>query len=295
LRIAKVNLVTGTQDPAPTLLADVIVSEGPVKNVTAGGRRAWAFAAASRRPPTPSWPPSRPTPPTGVHQGADRQRRPHLRRRCRHRRQDRRGHGRRGQRRRHLRGGVPDHLRHRHGHRRGHAVRARLHLAVHGHRHGEDGGRAQRSLHPAHRPEGHQHPGHGAAAGGDHARPVARCSSWPRTSRARRRSTILLNKSARHARTCVAIKAPGFGDRRKRILEDIAAVTGAQVIDKDFGMTMADARIDMLGHAKTVKVTKDSAPHRGRRRRQEAIDDRIGQIKAELEPRRPDFDREKRP
>ena len=71
-------------------------------------------------------------------------------------------------------------------------------------------------------------------------------------------ATILLNK-LRGTFTAVAIKAPGFGDRRKRILEDIAAVTGAQVIDKDFGMTLADAKIEMLGTAKTVKVTKDRA------------------------------------
>ena len=92
-------------------------------------------------------------------------------------------------------------------------------------------------------------------------------------------ATILLNK-LRGTFNCVAIKAPGFGDRRKRILEDIAAVTGAQVIDKDFGMTMADARIDMLGHAKTVKVTKDSALIVDGAGDKKAIDDRIGQIKA---------------
>ena len=105
-------------------------------------------------------------------------------------------------------------------------------------------------------------------------------------------ATILLNK-LRGTFNCVAIKAPGFGDRRKRILEDIAAVTGAQVIDKDFGMTMADARIDMLGHAKTVKVTKDTALIVDGAGDKKAIDDRIGQIKAELERVDSDFDREK--
>ena len=105
-------------------------------------------------------------------------------------------------------------------------------------------------------------------------------------------ATILLNK-LRGTFNCVAIKAPGFGDRRKRILEDIAAVTGAQVIDKDFGMTMADAPIDMLGHAKTVKVTKDSALIVDGAGDKKAIDDRIGQIKAELERVDSDFDREK--
>ena len=105
-------------------------------------------------------------------------------------------------------------------------------------------------------------------------------------------ATILLNK-LRGTFNCVAIKAPGFGDRRKRILEDIAAVTGAQVIDKDFGMTMADATIDMMGHAKTVKVTKDSALIVDGAGDKKAIEDRIHQIKAELDRVDSDFDREK--
>ncbi len=105
-------------------------------------------------------------------------------------------------------------------------------------------------------------------------------------------ATILLNK-LRGSLNCVAIKAPGFGDRRKRILEDIAIVTGAQVIDKDFGMTMADARIDMLGHARTVKVTKDSALIVDGAGDKQAIDERINQIRGELERSETDFDREK--
>ncbi|MBC2888550.1 chaperonin GroEL [Gordonibacter massiliensis (ex Traore et al. 2017)] len=105
-------------------------------------------------------------------------------------------------------------------------------------------------------------------------------------------ATILLNK-LRGTFNCVAIKAPGFGDRRKRILEDIAAVTGAQVIDKDFGMTLADAKIDMLGHAKTVKVTKDTALIVDGAGDKKNIEDRIHQIKAELERVDSDFDREK--
>ncbi|HIW76725.1 MULTISPECIES: chaperonin GroEL [Gordonibacter] len=105
-------------------------------------------------------------------------------------------------------------------------------------------------------------------------------------------ATILLNK-LRGTFNCVAIKAPGFGDRRKRILEDIAAVTGAQVIDKDFGMTMADAKIEMLGHAKTVKVTKDTALIVDGAGDKKDIEDRISQIRAELERVDSDFDREK--
>lgn len=105
-------------------------------------------------------------------------------------------------------------------------------------------------------------------------------------------STILLNK-LRGTFNCVAIKAPGFGDRRKRILEDIAIVTGAQVIDKDFGMSMADATIDMMGTAKTVKVTKDTSMIVDGAGNKQAIEDRVAQIKAELDNTDSDFDREK--
>ena len=105
-------------------------------------------------------------------------------------------------------------------------------------------------------------------------------------------ATLLLNR-LRGTLKVVAIKAPGFGDRRKRILEDIAAVTGAQVIDKDLGMTLADANISMLGTAKTVKVTKDSTlivDGAGDKRNIEA---RIAQIRAEMENTKGDFDRDK--
>lgn len=105
-------------------------------------------------------------------------------------------------------------------------------------------------------------------------------------------STILLNR-LRGTLSVVAIKAPGFGDRRKRILEDIAVVTGAQVIDKDFGMTMADATMEMLGTAKTVKVTKDSALIVDGAGNKEDIQNRIQIIRAELERVDSDFDREK--
>ncbi len=105
-------------------------------------------------------------------------------------------------------------------------------------------------------------------------------------------ATLLLNK-LRGTLNVVAIKAPGFGDRRKRILEDIAVVTGAQVIDKDFGMTLADATVDMMGTAKTVKVTKDNALIVDGAGNKKEIEARIGQIKAEIERTDSDFDREK--
>ncbi len=105
-------------------------------------------------------------------------------------------------------------------------------------------------------------------------------------------ATLLLNK-LRGTLNVVAIKAPGFGDRRKRILEDIAAVTGAQVIDKDFGMTLADATIDMMGTAKTVKVTKENSLIVDGAGNKADIDARIAQIKAEMDRTESEFDREK--
>lgn len=105
-------------------------------------------------------------------------------------------------------------------------------------------------------------------------------------------ATLLLNK-IRGTLNVVAIKAPGFGDRRKRILEDIAVVTGATVIDKDLGMNLADATIDMMGTAKTVKVTKDNSLIVDGAGEKKAIDDRIAQIKSELDRTESDFDREK--
>ena len=105
-------------------------------------------------------------------------------------------------------------------------------------------------------------------------------------------ATILLNK-LRGTFNCVAIKAPGFGDRRKRILEDMAAVTGATVVSKDLGMTLADVTIDMLGTAKTVKVTKENSLIVDGAGEKKDIEDRIAQIKAELDRTESDFDREK--
>ena len=105
-------------------------------------------------------------------------------------------------------------------------------------------------------------------------------------------ATILLNK-LRGTFNCVAIKAPGFGDRRKRILEDIAIVTGGQVVDKDLGLTMADATLDMLGAAKTVRVDKDSVLIVDGAGNKKAIAERTDQIKAEIDRTTSDFDREK--
>ena len=105
-------------------------------------------------------------------------------------------------------------------------------------------------------------------------------------------ATLLVNK-LRGTLNCVAIKAPGFGDRRKRILEDIAIVTGANVIDKDLGINLADATVDMLGSAKTVRVDKDNFLIVDGAGSKSAIKDRCDMIKAEVERSDSDFDKEK--
>ncbi|HJI80656.1 MAG TPA: chaperonin GroEL [Eggerthellaceae bacterium] len=104
--------------------------------------------------------------------------------------------------------------------------------------------------------------------------------------------TLLLNK-LRGTLNVVAIKAPGFGDRRARILEDIAVVTGGKVVSKDFGMTLADVTIDALGTAKTVKVSKDTTVIVDGAGDKAAVDARVAQMRAEYERLDSDFDREK--
>lgn len=104
--------------------------------------------------------------------------------------------------------------------------------------------------------------------------------------------TLLLNK-LRGTLNVVAIKAPGFGDRRSRILEDIAVVTGGKVVSKDFGMTLADVKLEDLGTAKTIKVTKDTTVIIDGAGDKAAVDARIASMRAELERLESEFDREK--
>lgn len=104
--------------------------------------------------------------------------------------------------------------------------------------------------------------------------------------------TLLLNK-LRGTLNVVAIKAPGFGDRRARILEDIAVVTNGKVVSKDFGMTLADVTLDALGTAKTIKVTKDATVIIDGAGDKAAVDARIAQMRVELERLESEFDREK--
>ena len=105
-------------------------------------------------------------------------------------------------------------------------------------------------------------------------------------------ATLILNKVRGILNVC-AVKAPGFGDRRKRMLEDIAIVTGGQPIMEELGIGLGDVTIDMLGRAKSVKVTKDSTTIVDGAGSKEAIDERVAQIKAQIEETSSEFDREK--
>ena len=105
-------------------------------------------------------------------------------------------------------------------------------------------------------------------------------------------ATLLLNK-LRGTLKVVTVKAPGYGDRRKRMLEDIAIVTGGEVISEELGMKVDAATIDQLGAAKTVKVDKESTTIVGGNGDPFAIQARIAQIHAEIERTDSDYDREK--
>ena len=104
--------------------------------------------------------------------------------------------------------------------------------------------------------------------------------------------TLVLNK-IRGALSVCAVKAPGYGDRRKRILEDIAVLTGGQAALDELGVKVADITADMLGTAKSVTISKDNTVVVGGAGSKEAIDARIAQIKGEMENTTSDFDREK--
>ncbi len=105
-------------------------------------------------------------------------------------------------------------------------------------------------------------------------------------------ASLILNRLRGTLNVC-AVKAPGYGDRRKRMLEDIAVLTGGQVAMKELGINLADVTAEMLGRAKSVKVTKDNTTIVDGAGSKEAIADRVAAIKAEIERTDSDFDREK--
>ncbi|SFN72212.1 chaperonin GroEL [Proteiniclasticum ruminis] len=105
-------------------------------------------------------------------------------------------------------------------------------------------------------------------------------------------ATLVVNK-LRGTFVCVAVKAPGFGDRRKEMLQDIAILTGGQVISEELGRELKDATIDMLGSADTVRINKDQTVIVSGRGSKEEIANRVHVIKAQMEETTSEFDKEK--
>ncbi|MCI6640360.1 MAG: chaperonin GroEL [Pygmaiobacter massiliensis] len=105
-------------------------------------------------------------------------------------------------------------------------------------------------------------------------------------------STLIVNK-LRGVCNCVAVKAPGFGDRRKEMLQDIAILTGGTVISEEVGLDLEHATLDMLGQARQVKVTKENTVIVDGAGKKEEIKARVNQIRAQLEVTTSDFDKEK--
>ena len=105
-------------------------------------------------------------------------------------------------------------------------------------------------------------------------------------------TTLVLNK-LRGTFTCVAVKAPGFGDRRKEMLQDIATLTGGTVITSDLGLELKDTTVDQLGTARQVKIEKENTIIVDGAGDKEAIKGRVAQIRQQIETTTSDFDREK--
>lgn len=105
-------------------------------------------------------------------------------------------------------------------------------------------------------------------------------------------TTLIVNK-LRGTFNCVAVKAPGFGDRRKEMLKDIAVLTGGTVISSELGLELKEATMDMLGKAKTVNVSKENTIIVGGAGAKADIDARVAQIRAQLEESTSEFDKEK--
>jgi chaperonin GroEL len=105
-------------------------------------------------------------------------------------------------------------------------------------------------------------------------------------------ATLVINR-IRGSLKVAAVKAPGFGDRRKAMLEDIAILTGAQVVSEERGLTLENATMDMLGTAVKVEIDKDNTTVINGAGSKEDIEVRIGQIKAQIESTTSDYDREK--
>ena len=105
-------------------------------------------------------------------------------------------------------------------------------------------------------------------------------------------ATLVVNK-LRGTFNCVAVKAPGFGDRRKEMLQDIAVLTGGEVISEELGRELKEVTLDMLGQAESVKVTKENTTIVNGKGEKSLIQERIGQIKVQIEETSSEFDKEK--
>ncbi|MBU3099270.1 MULTISPECIES: chaperonin GroEL [Clostridium] len=105
-------------------------------------------------------------------------------------------------------------------------------------------------------------------------------------------STLVVNK-LRGTFTCVGVKAPGFGDRRKEMLQDIATLTGGEVISEELGKELKDVTVEMLGKAESVKISKENTTIVNGKGDKIAIHDRVSQIKKQIEDTTSDFDKEK--
>jgi chaperonin GroEL len=105
-------------------------------------------------------------------------------------------------------------------------------------------------------------------------------------------ATLVVNK-LRGGLKVAAVKAPGFGDRRKAMLEDIAVVTGGQVISEDIGIKLENVKLEMLGKAKTIKIDKDNTTIIDGAGKKADIQSRVAQIKAQIEETTSDYDKEK--
>ncbi|MDU5107363.1 chaperonin GroEL [Clostridium sp.] len=105
-------------------------------------------------------------------------------------------------------------------------------------------------------------------------------------------TTLVVNK-LRGTFTCVAVKAPGFGDRRKEMLQDIAILTGGTVISEELGIDIKEVTLDMLGQCESIKVTKENTTIVNGKGNSEAIKERVSQIRAQIEETTSEFDKEK--
>ena len=278
----KTDDVAGDGTTTATVLAQAMVREG-LRNVAAGANpmglkrgietaveavvRAAAQHGQGRRD-----------------QGADRRDRLDLRRRHHRRRDHRRGDGQGRQGRRHHRRGV-EHLRARPRAHRGHALRQGLHLGVLRDRPGAHGDGPRGPLHP-------RSPTRRSRTVKDLLPLLEKVmqSGKPLLIIAEdvdgeALSTLVVNK-IRGTFKSVAVKAPGFGDRRKAMLQDIAILTGGQVISEEVGLKLESAGIELLGQARKVVITKDETTIVEGAGDADQIAGRVNQIRAEIEKSR---------